>query len=142
MWTEPLLLAKCYLLRLILQLPPTDIICFTVTAWQHESNVDILISCTHGCLAEQASASEPFTPYLCKSGRQGLFTAAQREVPTFQQSLGMDKAAQLCPLPRSSHCSHCTRSWTGMFTGKLVIKKIYFLNSVCLTDFSHNSCME
>jgi len=34
--TEPLLLAKCYLLRLILQLPPTDIICFTVTAWQHE----------------------------------------------------------------------------------------------------------
>lgn len=50
----PLFIVKCYLLRLILQLPPTDIICFTVTAWQHESNVDILISCTHGRLAEQA----------------------------------------------------------------------------------------
>lgn len=76
-----------------MQLPPTDIICFTVTAWQHESNVDILISCTHGCLAEQASASEPFTPYLCKSGRQGLFTAAQGEVATFSQSAG---AAERC----------------------------------------------
>lgn len=98
--TEPLLLAKCYLLRLILQLPPTDIICFTVTAWQHESNVDILISCTHGCLAEQASAAEPFTPYLCKSGRQGLFTATRREVDTFLQSAGAGESWAALSFPQ------------------------------------------
>lgn len=111
MRTEPLLLAKCYLLRLILQLPPTDIICFTVTAWQHESNVDILISCTHGCLAEQASAAEPFTPYLCKSGRQGLFKATRREVDTFLQSAGLVKAGQPFLFPR-----------TGTFTQRVLLK--------------------
>lgn len=41
-------------------LPPTDIICFTVTARQHESDVDTLISCTHGCLAELASYVSTF----------------------------------------------------------------------------------
>lgn len=35
--------------------PPTDIICFTVTAQQCESDVDILISCTCGCLAQSSS---------------------------------------------------------------------------------------
>lgn len=142
MWTEPLLLAKCYLLRLILQLPPTDIICFTVTAWQHESNVDILISCTHGCLAEQASASEPFTPYLCKSGRQGLFTATQRELATFSGSAGLGKAVQpFILLQELITPVTLWVGWPGMFTERVVIKTNK-QNSVCLTDISHNSCME
>lgn len=37
-------------------------------------------------------------------------------------------------------CCHCTRSWTGMFTGKLAISCfVLFLNSLGLTDFfPHN----
>lgn len=46
-------------------LPPADIICFTVTTQQHESEVDTLISCTHGCLAEPAfNAAAPAFPCL------------------------------------------------------------------------------
>lgn len=48
-------------------LPPADIICFTVTTQQHESDVDTLISCTHGCLAEPASQRcfPPLPPSPC-----------------------------------------------------------------------------
>lgn len=46
--------SRYMLLSGILLLPPTDIICFTATTQQHESDVDTLISCTHGCLAELA----------------------------------------------------------------------------------------
>lgn len=124
MWTEPLLLAKCYLLRLILQLPPTDIICFTVTAWQHESNVDILISCTHGCLAAQAPASELFTPYLCKSGRQAFSLLPKGKLLPSCRVLGLLKAGQPLFLPQELVTSGTVLvGWTGRFTRRVVLKK-------------------
>lgn len=55
-------------------LPPADIICFTVTTQQHESDVDTLISCTHGCfgwaslstLLPAAAAFPSPPPFSCR----------------------------------------------------------------------------
>lgn len=86
-------------------LPPADIICFTVTTQQHESDVDTLISCTHGCLAEAAfNAASPASPFNCRPyltfapghNRHSHIMSNDFKISSLNGDLGMEDKSFTC----------------------------------------------
>lgn len=113
-----------------MQLPPTDIICFTVTAWQHESNVDILISCTHGRLAEQAHSPRT-TLCTCVNGNQatGLSQPASHLLFSVREELLSPASSPQCVFVFVSHLAECPKcSFTACWQcGYIFIFSLFIL---------------